>query len=807
MHHQEAAPPAELQAAIKCFWHTRLNFAALPATFEVVPDGYAEIIFCFGSSCSIAQPGGWQQLPSPFLMGLLGQPAVFRAENQLEVIGIRCFPWTVFELLGLPPGPSGVRVLAHPIARLQTTLAPLVQAGRVADALAEAARYFLKAQLAAPNQLLTKAGGAMQQAHGTLPVRAVAAAAHATVRTLERRFKQAAGHTVKDVSGLMRFEQVRNHLWHHPAANLAGLAHELGYTDQAHLSREFRRYSGTTPAAFARQARRLRPPGPQPAGHERPRFYRICTSLTPARAGILCHHLRRGKRLLKRMESAENQSYEVIVAGAGPVGLFLAGELAQAGCSVLVLEKAEGPLSTLKQLPFGIRGLNALSVEALDRRGLLGELELHKRLQNPHQHAVQGPRRQVGHFAGLPLHESDLDPSQWPYRLPGSPPPSLLSELAELETVLTRRAEGLGATIRRGLGIVGFAQADDAVTVQAGDQTYRTQWLVGCDGSRSVVRKAGGFEFAGTEPEFTGYTTRLELADPEKLGFGRQMTPAGMYLQSQPGYVVIQEFDGGAFHKTGQPATLAHVQAVLRRVSGTDVTVSALHLATTWTDRARQATAYRHGRVLLAGDAAHIHAPLGGQGLNLGLGDALNLGWKLAATLHGRAPAGLLDTYFTERHPVGAQVLDWSRAQVALMRPDPGTRALNAVVRDLLNTPDGATYTAGRVWGIATRYDLGSTHPLTGRSVPNFELAAGPTMGELLRAGQGLLLDFEASAALAAWASSYGGQLQYVAGQAKDQLGLRAVLVRPDGIVAWASDHAPAMAELQQAADRWFAKG
>jgi 2-polyprenyl-6-methoxyphenol hydroxylase-like FAD-dependent oxidoreductase len=178
------------------------------------------------------------------------------------------------------------------------------------------------------------------------------------------------------------------------------------------------------------------------------------------------------------------------------------------------------------------------------------------------------------------------------------------------------------------------------------------------------------------------------------------------------------------------------VQTVLRRISGTDVTVSALELATTWTDRAYHATAYRKDRVLLAGDAAHIHSPLGGQGLNLGLADAMNLGWKLAATIRGDAPSGLLDSYSGERHPVGAQVLDWSRAQVAIMRPTRSSRALEAIIRDLIDTRDGATYFAERVWGVSLRYDLGSSHPQVGRSAPDFELLDGTKLGELLRMGE-----------------------------------------------------------------------
>jgi hypothetical protein len=341
------------------------------------------------------------------------------------------------------------------------------------------------------------------------------------------------------------------------------------------------------------------------------------------------------------------------------------------------------------------------------------------------------------------------------------------------------------------------------VTVQSGNHSFKAKWLVGCDGSRSVVRKAGGFEFAGTEPEFTGYSAQVDIADPEKLGPGRSLTPTGMYFQSQPGYLVMLEFDGGAAH-CGESPTLEHVQATLRRISNTDVTITVLHAATTWTDRARQATSYRNGRVLLAGDAAHIHAPLGGRGLNLGLGDATNLGWKLAATIQAKAPDGLLDSYQTERHPHGEQVLDWSRAQVAIMKPDPSSRALNAIFRDLMNTRDGATYFAGRVWGVVTHYDLGGDHPLVGHSVPNFELEDSASIGELMHDGQGTLLDFDMNTSLKTWTSEYGDRIKYVSGRAKEQIGLSAVLIRPDGIVAWASDSDPDCGELQKAAARWF---
>lgn len=512
------------------------------------------------------------------------------------------------------------------------------------------------------------------------------------------------------------------------------------------------------------------------------------------------------KAVFESKKSTQNDSvHDVIISGAGPVGLFLACELALAQCSVLILEKAKTPYSPLKQLPFGIRGLSAPTIEALDRRGLLNELELNKHLKNPHQNSGQGPRRQVGHFAGIPFHNENIDTSQWSYRPPSSTEPSLISTMEELEAILARRAEALGVEIQRGLVVTDFLQTEDGVTVQAGERFFQSQWLVGCDGSRSVVRKRGGFEFAGTEPEFTGYSTRVDMADSEKLSPGRTVTAQGMYLQSQPGFVVIQDFDGGDFHSSERPITLEHVQEVLRRISNTDVTITALHIATTWTDRARQATTYRNGRVLLAGDAAHIHAPLGGQGLNLGLGDAMNLGWKLAATLQRKAPEGLLDSYHAERHPVGAQVLDWSRAQVAIMKPTPEAGALNAIVRDLMNTRDCATYFAGRVWGVATRYELGSDHPLVGRSAPNFQFQDGTTVGELMRDGQGLLLDFGGDAQLEALTSEYVDQIKYVSGEVEDRLALSAVLIRPDGIVTWAGDHEPDWGEFRHAAALWFA--
>ena len=503
--------------------------------------------------------------------------------------------------------------------------------------------------------------------------------------------------------------------------------------------------------------------------------------------------------------------YDVVIAGAGPVGLFLACELRLAGLSILVLEQAEDPRSPLKRLPFGMRGLSAPTIEAFYRRGLLHDIVAPQRAKEelgsgsvpPVAHWMQQARRPGGHFAGIQFYLDNIDTSKWPYRLPSPAAANMAAEMEQIESVLAARAKAMGVEVRRGLGVDDLELSDEDVIIRASAETFRGRWLIGCDGGRSTVRRAGGFEFVGTDPEFTGYSVEVEMADPDKLRLGRHYTQTGMYTYARPGTIAMVEFDGGAFHRI-QPITLEHVQAVLRRISDTYVTLTALKLAATWTDRAYQATAYRKGRVLLAGDAAHIHSPLGGQGLNLGLGDAMNLGWKLAATIRGDAPAGLIESYGSERHPVGAQVLAWSRAQVAIMRPTRSSRALEAILRDLIDTRDGATYFAERVWGVSLRYDLGDSHQLVGRSAPDFELRDGTKLGEVLRNGKGLLLDFDGSASLQALANRWNGRIAYVAGDAKDRLGLSAVLVRPDGFVAWAGEAAPDFEEAAQAASRWF---
>ncbi|RJQ81195.1 FAD-dependent oxidoreductase [Pseudonocardiaceae bacterium YIM PH 21723] len=492
--------------------------------------------------------------------------------------------------------------------------------------------------------------------------------------------------------------------------------------------------------------------------------------------------------------------HDVVIVGAGPVGLLLACELGLAGCSVLVLEREPEPGTPWRTAPLGIRGLFGGSTAAFDRRDLLAPLLADAGVvleldEDP------APPRGVGHFAGIMLDPANVDLAALPFRLPSPVPDALMTSLDVIESVLAERAAKVDVEIRRGVTVDAVTQDDDRVVVHSGADEYVARWAVGCDGGRSAVRKLAGFEFVGTEPQFTGYTMVVTVADPEKLRRGIHLTPNGMYVQMHTqGHIGMTDFDGGAFDRAQQP-TREHLQAVLRRVSGTDVTLSEVHLVSTFTDRAMQTTSYRQGRVLLAGDAAHIISPLGGQGLNTGIGDAMNLGWKLAATVHGYAPDGLLDTYTRERHPVGAAALDWTRAQVSAMRPDAHSQAVQGLIRDLIETVDGTTYVFQKISGSWIRYDLGSDQPLVGRNAPDFRFADGTRLGDLMQDGQGVLLDFSADQSLRDSAAAWESRVRYVAGTARNDLGLGAVLIRPDGTVAWAGDDRTA---FEQAAGRWF---
>jgi 2-polyprenyl-6-methoxyphenol hydroxylase-like FAD-dependent oxidoreductase len=525
---------------------------------------------------------------------------------------------------------------------------------------------------------------------------------------------------------------------------------------------------------------------------------------------------------------------DVLVVGAGPVGLMLACELKLGGASVIVLERLTGIDQTVKA-----GSLNTAAAEALYRRGLLPEvLQEQQRMQQqflafrrqrhpqaagasgPASAATQAPKL-AGHFGGRWLNADLVDGTDPDFAAPGPAAAGAMITQQAVEELLGRHAARLGVEVRRGTELTGFEADAEGVTVSAGGELIRAGWLAGCDGGRSLVRRLAGFDFPGTGPEITGHQAVVELTGSEDLRPGWNLTDQGVYVFGPaPGRILTVEFDGPPEDREA-PVTAAELQASLRHVSGADVTVTAVLSATRYTDNARQATSYRAGRVLLAGDAAHVHSPFGGQGLNLGLGDAMNLGWKLAAMARGRAPESLLDTYTAERHPIGAWVLDWTRAQVALMRPEPRARALRAVVSDLMETVSGTTYFVKRISGLWQRYDLGAGHEqgaghdlgggheLTGRSAPDLALSDGTRLADHLHDGRGLLLDLAGDPDLRARADGWPDQVRVLETRCPDRPGLSALLVRPDGFVAWAAgaehaDHVDGRTGLDAALASWF---
>ncbi|WP_369388856.1 FAD-dependent monooxygenase [Streptomyces sp. CG1] len=501
--------------------------------------------------------------------------------------------------------------------------------------------------------------------------------------------------------------------------------------------------------------------------------------------------------------------YDVVVAGAGPVGLLLGCELALGGARVLVVERLAEVDETIKA-----GAINIPSAVALYRRGLLPELTAAWEAARERMLAFRGkggesrlPPKFSGHFAGITMTQDLFDGSDPAWAEAGPAADSGLGvPQAALERILARHAERLGVEVRRGVALTGFDADADGVAVHTDGGTIRAGWLAGCDGGRSTVRKLAGFDFPGTDPEITGYQAIVELTGGERLGSGWNTTDVGTYVNGPfPGRILSVEFDGPPADRSA-PITAEELQASLRRVSGVpEVTITKALSATRFTDNARQATDYRKGRVLLAGDAAHVHSPFGGQGLNLGLGDAMNLGWKLAAVVRGTAPVSLLDTYTAERHPIGAWVLDWTRAQIAVMRPDRHARALRRVVTDLALTTTGTTYLVTRISGIWQRYDLPGDHPLTGASAPDLVLSDGSRLGDHLHSGRALLLDLTDDPELRARAEGYGGLLDVRTLTCPDRPGLRALLTRPDGFVAWAADTEDADAKgLPEALERWL---
>ncbi|MGW1194733.1 FAD-dependent monooxygenase [Streptomyces sp. NPDC002536] len=509
-------------------------------------------------------------------------------------------------------------------------------------------------------------------------------------------------------------------------------------------------------------------------------------------------------------QEVRTTDYDVVVAGAGPTGLMLACELALAGTAVVVVERLPEPDRTIKA-----GAINAPSAVAFDRRGLLpamaavqelrlAEVSEFLRAHAPDGQAAKSAPKFVGHFAGIPLYGNMLDTSDPDFAHLGPAGDVGLVPQADLEGVLLERAAALGVELRRGVELEGFDADDEGVSVRTSGGTIRAGWLVGCDGGRSTVRRLAGFDFPGTDPEITGHQAVVELEGAEALGSGWQGTGTGVYVHGPfPGRILTVEFDGPPADRNA-PVTAEELETSLRKVSGADVRITKVHTATRFTDNARQASSYRKGRILLAGDAAHVHSPFGGQGLNLGIGDAMNLGWKLAATVHGTAAEGLLDTYTAERHPIGAWVLEWTRAQIAVMRLTPHAQAMRSVVRDLMDTVTGTTYFVKKILGVWQAYDLPGDHPLTGRSAPDLLLADGTRLADHLHDGQALLLDLGAAGpGLADRAEAFGGRVRTVAARCTSHPGLAALLVRPDGFVAWATDGED-LHGLDTALTQWF---
>lgn len=486
--------------------------------------------------------------------------------------------------------------------------------------------------------------------------------------------------------------------------------------------------------------------------------------------------------------------YDVVVAGGGPVGLMLACELRLGGARVAVLERLTEVDPTIKG-----GAITTPSAEALYRRGMLPALaELQRQAMDRFQ-AFMRERNGgdwaagqglgfVGHFAGIMLRADLVDRAE-----PGLGDTGPAAEIAfvaqqDIERLLGGRAGELGVDVRRGVELTGFDADDAAVTVRTSHGDVRAGWLVGCDGGRSTVRKLAGFAFPGTDPEITCHQAVVEMTGAEDLTVGWAATATGVYAHGpMPGRIVTVEFDGPPADRCA-PVTAEDLQARLRRVSGVDVTITGVRTATRFTDHARQVTEYRKGRVLLAGDAAHVHSAFGSQGLSLGIGDAMNLGWKLASVIGGRAPEGLLDTYTAERHPVGARILEWTRSQVAAMRPDPQSRALREIVSDLAETVTGTTYLTARLNSAGVRYELPGEHPLTGRSAPDLELADGSRLADHLHGGRALLLDLTDDPELRNLTAGYADRVDTLTAGCPSRPELAAVLVRPDGFTAWAAD-------------------
>ena len=476
--------------------------------------------------------------------------------------------------------------------------------------------------------------------------------------------------------------------------------------------------------------------------------------------------------------------HQVVIVGAGPTGLMLAGELKLAGIDVVIIERRANQYLDESRA----KGLHSRAVEVLDQRGIAERF-----ISEGQQHPSVG-------FGGVRLDMSDF-PTRHNYLLG-------LSQ-SKFELILADWAKELGVPIMRSHEVTGFTQGDHGVTVEVSDgQSLRADYLVGCDGGRSLIRKIAGIDFPGLDASISYIIAEVKMDKEPEFGTRPEGGGIGKAADGESIGVVV----GEKVVKHGDEPSMDELREALISTYGTDFGLRSINWISRFSDATRQAASYRNGRVLLAGDAAHIHPPQGGQGLGTGLQDAVNLGWKLAQVINKTSPESLLDSYHAERHPVGARVLQNTRAQIVMSKPDGQHAALREIMTELLGLDESRKHIVGMLSGLAIHYDLGEGHPLLGRRMPDLDLqtADGPTrMFSLLHDAKAVLLNLgEADGFdISAWSNrvrlvtaTYEGRWELpVLGEVTSP---SAVLIRPDGYVAWTGHVADP--ELPQVLTTWF---